>query len=134
MAKFSEDVSKRYQVGSSCVKLGTSWAKMRIGWAKMDPQFPRTAGQCLGNGQQNGRTRHSSQGIAYCWVLGGFQGFSYGQVLLSFHMVPSWAKLGQDGHKLGQDEDSSPELLGTGWGTGSKKGTRDAVPRELAGS
>ena len=67
-----------------------------------------------------------------CWVLGGFQGFSYGQVLWCFHMVPSWAKLGQDEHKLGQDEDSSPELLGTGWGTGSKKGTRDAVPRELA--
>ena len=64
----------------------------------------------------------------------GFSGFSYGQVLRCFHMAPSWAKLGQDEHKLGQGEDSSPELLGTGWGTGSKKGTRDAVPRELAGS
>ena len=64
----------------------------------------------------------------------GSRGFSGVQLWPSSPVFPHGTKLGQDEHKLGQDEDNSPELLGTGWGTGSKKGTRDAVPRELAGS
>ena len=102
MAKFSEDVSKRYQVGSSCVKLGTSWAKMRIGWAKMDPQFPRTAGQCLGNGQQNGHTRHSSQETAYCSSPGtaGFWVVFRGSAMAKFSGVSTWYQVGPSWVKM----------------------------------
>ena len=102
MAKFSEDVSKRYQAGPSCFKMGTSWAKMRISWAKMDPQFPRAAGQCLGNGQQNGHTRHSSQGTAYCSSPGtaGFLGVFRGSAMAKFSGVSTWYQVGPSWVKM----------------------------------